>query len=63
MHGPHALVNIFVVSNLLKISIKPSLSAVNLTCSDPGFIPKVAFGFIPLSAASFTIEAALLRSS
>jgi hypothetical protein len=47
----------------LKVSINPSLSAVNLTCSEPGLIPKIAFGFTPFATASSTIEAALDKSS
>jgi hypothetical protein len=47
----------------LKVSINPSLSAVNLTCSEPGFIPKIALGLTPLLTASSTIEAALVKSS
>ena len=33
------------IFKFLKVSINPSLSAVNLTCSEPGLIPKIAFGF------------------
>ena len=54
---------ILVVSNFLKVAINPSLSAVNLTCSEPGFIPKIALGSTPLLTASSTIEAALVKSS
>ena len=63
IQGPQALVNILVPSSLLKVSIKPSRSAVYLTCSEPGFIPKIALGAIPFSTASATIEAALVKSS
>ena len=42
IHGPQALVKT-LASSFSKISKKPSLSAVNLTCSDPGLIPKNAF--------------------
>ena len=34
-----------------------------LTCSEPGLIPKIAFGFTPFATASSTIEAALDKSS
>ena len=40
IHGPHALVKI-LLSSFSKISIIPSLSAVYLTCSDPGLIPSL----------------------
>ena len=63
IQGPHALVNILVDSNFLNVSINPSLSAVKRTCSEPGLIPKVAFGFKPLLTASSTIDAALVKSS
>ena len=63
IQGPQALVKILVVSNFLKVAINPSLSAVNLTCSEPGFIPKIALGSTPLLTASSTIEAALVKSS
>ena len=63
IQGPQALVKIIEFSNFLKVSIRPSLSAVNLTCSEPGLIPKIAFGFTPFATASSTIEAALDKSS
>ena len=59
----NALVKILVDSNLLKVANSPSLSAVYLTCSEPGLIPKIAFGFILLLTASSTMEAALVKSS
>ena len=48
IHGPQALVKILVDSNFSKVSINPSLSAVYLTCSDPGLIPKIALASSPL---------------
>ena len=45
MHGPHAFVKI-LDSISSKILIKPSLSAVYLTCSEPGFMPNLDFIFI-----------------
>ena len=63
IHGPQALVKILAFSNFLKESKKPSLSAVNFTCSEPGLIPKIAFGFTPFAKASSTMEAALDKSS
>ena len=62
MHGPHALVNIFA-SSFSKIFKSPSLSAVNLTCSEPGFIPKSAFVDRFFSSAWFAIDDALDKSS
>ena len=47
-------------SNILSI---PSLSAVYLTCSEPGFIPKSDFVVRFFSTACFAIEAALVKSS
>ena len=52
-----------VEPKFLKTSSKPSLSAVYLTCSEPGLIPNIAFGFTPLEIASSTIDAALVKSS
>lgn len=51
IHGPQAFVNIvaFTSSKFFRI---PSLSAVNLTVSDPGLIPNSALVFNPLSTAS-----------
>ena len=46
-----------------KIFKNPSLSAVNLTCSDPGFIPNSAFVVRFLSIACCAIDAALDKSS
>jgi hypothetical protein len=43
IQGPQALVKILAFSNFLNESKKPSLSAVNFTCSEPGLIPKIAF--------------------
>ena len=63
IHGPQALVNIRVESNLLNVSRIPSLSAVNLTCSEPGLMPRMAFGWISFFTASSTIDAALDKSS
>jgi hypothetical protein len=51
------------IFKFLKLAINPSLSAVYLTCSEPGLIPKIAFGFTPFATASSTIEAALDKSS
>ena len=62
MHGPHALVKI-LASKSSNISRSPSLSAVYLTCSDPGLIPNSAFVINFLSTACFAILAALERSS
>ena len=47
-------------SNILSI---PSLSAVYLTCSEPGLIPKSDFVIRFLSTACFAIDAALVKSS
>ena len=63
MQGPQALVKILADSNFLNVSIKPSRSAVYLTCSDPGLIPKIALGLTPLFTASSTMEAARVKSS
>ena len=41
----------------------PSLSAVYLTCSEPGFIPNLDFILIFFSKACLAIDAALERSS
>ena len=62
MHGPQALANTSAPS-FSKISINPSRSIVNLTCSEPGVIVNFAFVFKPLSTACFAIEAALDISS
>jgi len=62
IHGPQALVNI-LASNFSKIPKIPSLSAVYLTCSEPGLIPNSAFVFNPLSKACCAIEDALYKSS
>ena len=62
IHGPQALVKIFA-SNFSKTAKIPSLSAVYLTFSEPGLIPKCAFVFKPLSIACCAIEAALDKSS
>jgi len=62
IHGPHALVKI-LLSSFSKISIIPSLSAVNLTCSEPGLIPSLDLIFILLFRACFAIDAALDKSS
>ena len=63
IHGPQAFVKIRVPVNLLNVSIRPSRSAVNRTCSEPGLIPKIALGCSPFSTASATIDAARDKSS
>ena len=50
-------------SSFSKILSSPSLSAVNLTCSEPGFIPKSAFVERFFSKAWLAIEEALDKSS
>ncbi len=62
IHGPQALVNIFAFK-FSKIFKNPSLSAVYLTCSDPGLIPSSDLVSKPLSIACCAIEAALDKSS
>ena len=62
IHGPQAFVKIFAF-NFSKIERIPSLSAVYLTCSDPGFIPNSALVTSFFSRACFAIEADLVRSS
>ncbi len=62
IHGPQAFVKIFD-SSLSNRSIIPSLSAVYLTCSEPGFIPSLEFILIFLSKACLAIDTAVERSS
>ena len=62
IHGPHAFVKIWD-SKSSKILIKPSLSAVNLTCSEPGLIPSLDFIFRLFFLAWKAIEAARDKSS
>ena len=62
MQGPHALANTFAPNNS-KVSIKPSLFNVCLTCSEPGVIVKSAFVVKPLSIACLAIEEDLDISS
>ena len=62
MHGPHAFANtsppIF-----LNNSRKPSRSAINLICSEPGLIVNSDFATSFLDRASLTTEAAREISS
>ena len=62
MQGPHAFVKIVALrsSKILRI---PSLSAVYLTCSEPGLIPKSDFVVNFFSIACFAIDAAIVTSS
>ena len=62
IHGPQAFANTSA-PNCSKISIKPSLSIVYLTCSEPGVIVNLAFVLSPLSTACFAIDAAREISS
>ena len=62
MHGPQALVNIFVPRSS-KVLIKPSLSMVYRTSSEPGLIPNSAAGFNPFDTACAAMDAALEISS
>ena len=62
MQGPQAFAKISA-PNFSKIFIKPSLSIVCLTCSEPGVIVNLAFVFSPLSIACCAIDADLDMSS
>ena len=62
MQGPQAFEKISAPS-CSKVSIKPSLSIVCLTCSDPGVIVNRAFVLNPLFTAWLAIETDLEISS
>ena len=62
IHGPQAFENT-LAPMLLNILIKPSLSIVYLTCSDPGVIVYFDLAIILLSKACLAIDEALDISS